>query len=578
MQNNKIIITLAFILALCSIAYELLLANFLMVLTGSDVLWQCLTIGIYITALGVGTYFAGRIKRTDASSFLIKVELALSIVGMISTTLLMAGFILYRVHYTDQIFQLAKVAEVVNLTEGKMVYFGGFIAFTYILVVAIGFLSGFEIPLLIDMGQRSKEKKEIHKTLILCSSYIGSMAGALLFALWWQPEFDNIIIACLIGVINLFSCAVLILISPKASRSYSWVGIVAGVALCFVTLTQANRVGQLFLRTFYYYAENFLARPIALGEMPSFFALLPKVARYRSLYQYIDHVSVPELDTKGFPIPGTKDGFALFLNGHFQFYSETERYYHESMVHVPIILRQQIPQSVLVLGGGDGLIDRELLKYKQSIEHIKHIELDQQMLTLGRTHPELVSLNQGALLDKKVSMVVGDAMHFLRNTRQTFDAVFIDFPHPYNYDLAKLYSLEFYSWLARCLKPDGFVVVDVPIYSAEDIAKKDGQTYLRYNSIFFNTMRAAGFSSIFPFSVYITELAESGDTFIMLRKDKRPLDWHFKLEKTVPVTILDETNKQLLMKQIGQYPFKNGTEFIHSIFKPILFSFKDPRF
>ena len=134
-----------------------------------------------------------------------------------------------------------------------------------------------------------------------------------------------------------------------------------------------------------------------------------------------------------------RNDLRMYLNGHIQFSSTDEVRYHESLVHPAVISAFQPVKNVLVLGGGDGLAVRELLKY-QSIEKIDLVDIDPAITKLAKERNDLVSLNQGSLLSPKVNIFHQDAMMYLRDSTQVYDVILIDLPDPNSEPLCKLYS------------------------------------------------------------------------------------------------------------------------------------------
>jgi spermidine synthase len=180
----------------------------------------------------------------------------------------------------------------------------------------------------------------------------------------------------------------------------------------------------------------------------------PVVVALRSDYQDIVLTSA-----RGF------DDVRLFLDGDLQFASSDERRYHEALVH-PALLPGA--RSVLVLGGGDGLALREVLRH-DTVERVVEVELDPAVLELARTDPRMVRANEGSLDDPRVEVVVDDAMSWLRTAGEAFDAVVVDLPDPDQPATAKLYSQEFYGLAARALAPGGRLVVQAgsPYFAPE---------------------------------------------------------------------------------------------------------------
>jgi spermidine synthase len=147
----------------------------------------------------------------------------------------------------------------------------------------------------------------------------------------------------------------------------------------------------------------------------------------------------------------------LHLNGNLQFSSRDEYRYHETLVH-PGLARLPQARRVLVLGGGDGLAIREILRYPQ-IEKVVLVELDPEMTKLFASQEMLVELNQGALRSPKVEIVNTDAFTWLKESHGSFDFIVADFPDPSNFSLGKLYTTTFFERVWDALAPRGAFVV-----------------------------------------------------------------------------------------------------------------------
>jgi spermidine synthase len=152
-----------------------------------------------------------------------------------------------------------------------------------------------------------------------------------------------------------------------------------------------------------------------------------------------------------------KDDVRLFLNGHLQFSSRDEYRYHEALVH-PGLQFLTNPRRILVLGGGDGLAVREILKY-ESVQTVTLVDLDPEMTRLFSHHQVLTRLNQNSLNSPKVTIVNADAFLWLEQNQDFFDFVVVDFPDPTNYSLGKLYTTAFYRLLRRHLTANGMAVI-----------------------------------------------------------------------------------------------------------------------
>jgi len=173
---------------------------------------------------------------------------------------------------------------------------------------------------------------------------------------------------------------------------------------------------------------------------------------------YGDHVIVRESsDYQRVVVTSGPTGVRLFLNGNLQFHSRDEYRYHEALVH-PALAAQGAPRKVLVLGGGDGMAVREVLKHP-GVEQVVLVELDPHIVALFRDHELLQRLNDGALRSPKLRIVQADAFTWLDGNDEMFDAIVIDFPDPTNFSLGKLYTTTFYERVDRHLAAGGFAVV-----------------------------------------------------------------------------------------------------------------------
>ena len=146
----------------------------------------------------------------------------------------------------------------------------------------------------------------------------------------------------------------------------------------------------------------------------------------------------------------------LFLDGDLQFSSLDEYRYHEALVH-PAMAAHEAPRHVLLLGAGDGLALREILRWP-SVERVDVVELDPVVIRLARQQPQLRRLNQDSLKDPRVIVHLGDAYAAVRNFKRRFDVVIADFPDPDTLPVARLYSVGFYGAVRERLRPGGVMV------------------------------------------------------------------------------------------------------------------------
>jgi spermidine synthase len=192
-----------------------------------------------------------------------------------------------------------------------------------------------------------------------------------------------------------------------------------------------------------------------------------------------------------------KDDIRLFLNSHLQFSSRDEYRYHEALIH-PGLSAVPTPRRVLVLGGGDGLAVREILKYPQ-VESVTLVDLDPEMTRLFSTHPMLTGLNQKSFQSPRVHITNADAFPWVDTNTDSFDFIVIDFPDPTNYSLGKLYTTAFYKAAARHLSSQGLMVVQ----STSPMFARDSYWCI------VETLKQAGLKT-FPYHVYVPSFGEWG--------------------------------------------------------------------
>ncbi|MBK5427195.1 polyamine aminopropyltransferase [Bacillus sp. TH30] len=179
----------------------------------------------------------------------------------------------------------------------------------------------------------------------------------------------------------------------------------------------------------------------------------------------------------------------LYLDKQLQFSSVDEQIYHEALVH-PIMSKVIDPKRVLILGGGDGLALREVLKY-ETVLHVDLVDLDEEMITMARNVPALVSLNQQAFFDDRANVHVCDAKEFLKSPSSLYDVIIIDFPDPSTEVLSTLYTSELFALIATFLTEDGAFVcqsnspADAPLvyWSIGNTIEHAGLTVKSYHTI-----------------------------------------------------------------------------------------------
>ena len=424
-----------FLIAACGLIYELIAGTLASYLLGDSVLQFSTVIGAYLCAMGVGSWLSKFIGRGLVTRF-ITIELMVGLVGGFSSSLLFLAFA-----YT---------------TSFRLVL--------YALVVVIGILVGLEIPLLMRILKERFEFAELVAN-VLTFDYLGALGASLLFPLLLVPKLGLVRSAILFGLLN------------------------AAVALWSTWIFAAQISRPVWLRT-----ASALVMTLLLG---GFFAA-EQIASAADHQLYADEVILSR-QTKYQKIVLTRwrDDLRLFLNGHLQFSSRDEHRYHEALVH-PALAALPGARRVLILGGGDGLAAREVLKYA-SVAEVTLVDLDPEMTALFAAHPTLTGLNRGSLTDSRLKVRNADAFPWLEENRDSFDLVVIDFPDPTNFSLGKLYTTAFYRLLKRHVAAGGLVVVQStsPMFARQSFW------------CIVETLQQAGFRT-YPYHAYVPAFGEWG--------------------------------------------------------------------
>ncbi|MFJ6945276.1 polyamine aminopropyltransferase [Streptomyces wuyuanensis] len=392
-----------FLCAACGLVYELALTALGCYLIGNSVMQTSVVISVMVFAMGVGSLAAKPLQRRAVGAFA-AVEAVLALVGGLSVLVLYLSFAWLRVYMPAMV----------------------------VVSFVVGLLIGAEIPLLMTLLQRIRRQEAGSAVAdMFAVDYIGALVGGLCFPLLLLPTFGQLKGALVVGAVNAVAGVVVVLwIFRRQTRRAVRTGLLIGVTAVLAVL------GSVYV----------LADDIEVTARQQLYRD-PIIHAETTPYQDI-------VVTRSTAFTGEPDT-RLFLNGDLQFSSVDEYRYHEALVHPAMSGRHG---SVLILGGGDALALREVLRYDR-VRKVTLVDLDPAMTRLARGFEPLSELNGHALADPRVTAVNADAFNWLRDARERFDTVVIDFPDPDTAALAKLYSVEFYHLLKKVVKPDGRVVV-----------------------------------------------------------------------------------------------------------------------
>jgi spermidine synthase len=425
------------LIAACGLIYELIAGTLASYLLGDSVLQFSTVIGTYLFAMGLGSAASRYVGGSLVARF-VQIELMVGVVGGFSSSILFLAFA-----YTHA-FRLA----------------------LYLLVIAIGVLVGLEIPLLMRILEGRFKFRDLISH-VLTFDYLGALAASLAFPIWLVPKLGLVRAAILFGIIN--------------AGVALWSTFLFKDQLPFRFALRAGCVAVLLLLGGGMYAANWFSSA-ADNQLYADEVIFERNTRYQRIV-----------------VTKWKDDLRLFLNAHLQFSSRDEYRYHEALVH-PGLSSLPGARRALVLGGGDGLAVRELLKYP-NLESITLVDLDHEMTRLFTEHPLLAPLNDYSFRNPRVHVINDDAFPWLDRNTESWDFVVVDFPDPTNYSLGKLYTTAFYRLLKKHVSGLAVIQSTSPMFSR--------QSYW----CIVDTLKEAGFR-VWPYHVYVPSFGEWGFTLV----------------------------------------------------------------
>lgn len=457
-----------FVCAACGLVYELALVAQGSYLIGDSITQASVVLATMVFAMGMGSLAAKPLQRRAVLSFA-AVEATLALCGGLSVLGLHAAFTWWDLYWPGLVGT----------------------------ALVVGALIGAEIPLLMTMLQRIRAQDAGSATAdLFAADYVGALVGGLAFPFALLPLLGQTRGALVVGMINaLAGLAVVLALFAAELRRRDRLAVLGATVAVLAVLAGAFAGSEQFLRVA---RSQLYEDPVAHAE----------TSRYQQIVL-----------TESAPLGGSAD-VRLFLNGDLQFSSRDEYRYHEALVHPAL---SGTRQRVLVLGGGDGLALREVLRYPQAREVVE-VELDPAVVRLARTDHRLLELNRGALDDPRVRVVHADAFTWLRHAPDRYDAVIVDLPDPDSAATAKLYSTEFYALARRALAPGGRMVVQA------------GSPYFAPGtfSCVLSTVRSAGLAAV-PYHVNVPSFGDWG--FVLAAERAAP---PLRLAAPAPLRFLDQ--------------------------------------
>ncbi len=439
-HHDIVLIVSMLVLAACGLIYEYLLAHYAGRIIGAVETTIYAMIGVMIVSMGLGAFSAKWIKNPfEGMAWL---ELLIGLLGSVAV-LIMASMMALSFTLPHWLADMYGLHPSVYTQGGMVESLKAVASFTpFVIGFVLGFMVGMEIPLIARIREHIHQRHLKNNTgTIYGADYIGAGIGA---AIWVLICLKLPIMTAAVATASANLIIGLIFLkyyqSEMQRKKRLWA---ANILMLFVILllgyTGSNWVEKMNYTLF--------------EDSPIYTKVTP--------YQ---HLTVTERIV-GHGLPKVT---SLYINGRLQFSSNDEHVYHSYLTY-PAMVASARHDNILIIGGGDGLAVRDVLKW--SPKAVTLIDLDQDMIEMFQGKSEnlppqlaktLVSLNANALNDKKVNIILGDAfieIGKLVSQKKIFDTIIVDLPDPSHPNLNKLYSDMFYSRVKEVLNGDGVVVI-----------------------------------------------------------------------------------------------------------------------
>ncbi len=420
----------------CGIVTELSLFQLAEALLGSTITNLLYTMGVMMFFMGIGAWMSnGKILSKASLNGFIYLEAGLSLA--VSTTIPLITY-------------LAGISTFHSTSI--------FIFFSAL----IGLFIGMEIPIMQKLiEEETNEDIQKISSSVMMADYFGGLVGFAAFSLILLHTLGLASSTLSASCANLLSASLIFLFYKSKLLNFA--------KFCIIISIAATSFLWFNIQSIMDYAEqNLYAHKIIWSKQTPYQKLIltdnhqvgnPKYDQNQIIKNISKQKNVQtlNLDKNTLEIKqDVRNEYSLYINGGLQFNTYDEAYYHEFLVHPAVHLIDKA-NSVLVLGGGDGMAIRELLKH-DSIQKITLVDFDSQMLKAFKENPLLRKFNQNSLNSPRLKVIHDDAWNFIRAQNRQFDLIIADFPDPHHTATAKLYSLQFYKLLKNNLGTNGIFI------------------------------------------------------------------------------------------------------------------------
>ena len=521
-KENLLVSVITFVVAFCSIAYELIYSQMLTVIYGGTVARYSITIGIFLFSLGLGALFFKYLKKELVVRNFLLVELILALIGPLGVL-----FIVYINSGASDYFSVGLGLVLVKVLS-------------HLPIVLVGFLSGLEIPLLAILMKTNESFADV-----LGIDYFGSLAGTVVYALWLYPNFGLISAVIFIGFLNVITAVVIFGAGfyEKRFARFFYVGILLVLIYVFALLNNSaihEFVSKKYLT--YEIEKNYIGRKVEIEKIDI-------IEHFTTPYQEVTKYEVEFGEMNVVP-----NDICINLDSHLQMCESWVEAYHYGMVEMPMAMLPQDNLDILVVGGGDFIGIDFLRKYDKKIANIDQVDIDEKFMNFAKNDPFVLSHNNKAFLYDKLNVVVGDAYSFLKDNNKEYDLIILDLPGFEHDKLIHLASIEFYTFLHRGLKDSGLLVSWI----------YPDHTQPKHNEILLNTVSQAGFKRFFNYPAF--NIGPKGGVYV--------IDWFNAYSKNKEFSVNKLANKYVdyFSKYYEKYDWEalelNSKVAINSIFKP----------
>ncbi len=435
-SSGRILKIAIFATGCAGIVAEFVLSTLATYLVGNAVFQWTIIMSLMLFSMGVGSRLSKHIERNLLEAFILT-EFSLSFLCASAVVIAYA--------------LMPYIADQINIV-------------IYLLAMVIGGLIGCEIPLVTRINQAYQELRG-NIASVMEKDYYGSLLGGLFFAFFALPYLGMTYTPVVLGSIN-FGVAVLLLI--------------------------------FYGRMLHHKKAVYLTAFCCLALLIFTAAAAKSVIIYGEQRQYLDKIILTrQTPYQKIVVTQWKTHYWLYINGQEQFSTYDEEKYHEPLVH-PAMTLAASHREILILGGGDGLALREVLKYPD-VGAATLVDIDPAMTAMAAENPIFVNINNGSMTHPKANIINQDAKAFLRQSPKRYDVIIIDLPDPDSLDLMHLYSVDFYALVKHRLTRDGILVTQA---SSPDFSRKAFWCILK-------TVTAAGMATL-PYHNHIPTMGEWG--------------------------------------------------------------------